>query len=597
MSLNLTFNSTNFVSPDGTYPLADIAVKVNSLTSTFNILYQNKPLYTDLTYNSVVVNTVTYGDLPSLITTLNSLIGSAAGGGGGGGGSATSALQTSIGATAHTDAVQIHNDLIAALPAGRNTIGAVNILGGNSTAVKVDGSAVTQPISGTVGVTGVATSALQTSIGSTAHTDAVQLHNDLIASLPAGSNNIGIVTVASTDNTSLYSNTISAIGALSGISTTGYSKIVVSLDNIFSGSILIETSVDNATNWKQQSVIEVQSFQLKDVITAGGVYVLNTTTPYFRVNIIELNTGSVTINLTGRTVGQFSATDILSLATDSTSGVVLNTYDLNTKKDINNAVVLSDAIQLNVYGNTQNPIVIDTTGYQSIVITTGALVGNVFTSNDLITFTALTGINVTVGALVTGVAALSNYSFPCIGRYIRIVVTTAGAATVYLRNQPWVGSSPFYSSASLNTTDNIASYGGTAVVNGGVAGVPSVGGNIAIGIAPTANPVVTGTIDTTGLTRRVLSDTLGRLIPASLDETSTYRPLGSIAPGGSLQNVASLAIAEQGLYEGQTQLDVSGQILRELRVISYLIYQMATSAQVIEEPNQLRNDNSLIDNF
>jgi hypothetical protein len=39
---------------------------------------------------------------------------------------------------------------LPALPTGTNTIGSVNVLGGNATAVKVDGSAVTQPVSGTV---------------------------------------------------------------------------------------------------------------------------------------------------------------------------------------------------------------------------------------------------------------------------------------------------------------------------------------------------------------------------------------------------------------------------------------------------------------
>ena len=44
------------------------------------------------------------------------------------------------------------NAINASLPAGSNTIGSVNVLGGNVTAVKVDGSAVTQPVSGTVGI-------------------------------------------------------------------------------------------------------------------------------------------------------------------------------------------------------------------------------------------------------------------------------------------------------------------------------------------------------------------------------------------------------------------------------------------------------------
>ena len=41
---------------------------------------------------------------------------------------------------------------LPALPSGANTIGSVSLVGGNATAVKVDGSAVTQPVSGNVGV-------------------------------------------------------------------------------------------------------------------------------------------------------------------------------------------------------------------------------------------------------------------------------------------------------------------------------------------------------------------------------------------------------------------------------------------------------------
>jgi hypothetical protein len=74
-------------------------------------------------------------------------------------GAATAANQS----TEITALNQLHTDLIAALPAGTNTIGNVNVLGGNATAVKVDGSAVTQPVSGTVTVnagTNLNTSAL-----------------------------------------------------------------------------------------------------------------------------------------------------------------------------------------------------------------------------------------------------------------------------------------------------------------------------------------------------------------------------------------------------------------------------------------------------
>lgn len=52
---------------------------------------------------------------------------------------------------------------------------------------------------------------------------------------------------------------------------------------------------------------------------------------------------------------------------------------------------------------------------------------------------------------------------------------------------------------------NLVQVGGTAVVTGGVAGIQAIGGNIAVGSAPTANPVPVGGWDGTN-TRRILTD-------------------------------------------------------------------------------------------
>jgi hypothetical protein len=112
-------------------------------------------------------------------------------------GGATAANQ----ATQTTALNQLHSDLIAPLPAGTNTIGSVNVLGGNATAVKVDGSSVTQPVSATSLPlpTGAATAANQ----STEITALNQLHSDLIAPLPAGTNNIGTVNVQGGNSTAV----------------------------------------------------------------------------------------------------------------------------------------------------------------------------------------------------------------------------------------------------------------------------------------------------------------------------------------------------------------------------------------------------------
>ena len=69
--------------------------------------------------------------------------------------------------------------------------------------------------------------------------------------------------------------------------------------------------------------------------------------------------------------------------------------------------------------------------------------------------------------------------------------------------------------------NNIVQWGGTAVVTGGVAGIPAVGGNIAEGVAPTAYPVRMAGWDGT-LLRTLKTDTSGNI------------GIGATAAGGAL---------------------------------------------------------------
>ena len=106
-------------------------------------------------------------------------------------------------------------------------------------------------------------------------------------------------------------------------------------------------------------------------------------------------------------------------------------------RDPNGAMVLSDAPrEIILWGSVNQQLIIDTTGYQSLAITTAALAGTVTTSNDGVTWSALTGIPIVLGAYVTAVTANAGFMFPCVARYIRITVTTLGSAKAYLRNQP-----------------------------------------------------------------------------------------------------------------------------------------------------------------
>ena len=59
--------------------------------------------------------------------------------------------------------------------------------------------------------------------------------------------------------------------------------------------------------------------------------------------------------------------------------------------------------------------------------------------------------------------------------------TTAGSATIYLRNSPFI-----------NQSINISQVAGVNLVNGGANGTFAVGGNVAIAATATANPVQSG---------------------------------------------------------------------------------------------------------
>ena len=263
--------------------------------------------------------------------------------------------------------------------------------------------------------------------------------------------------------------------------------------------------------------------------------------------------------ITGDPTGDFAGVNIIEQVVSDGSGLGFNVKVINPPKlDANNATVLSDApstIQLG--GAVGSNLVIDTTGYQSLNISTQGMAANVQASNDGITWTTLTGNPLAIGSQVTAVAANTGYSFPCIARYIRFVVTTAGTATAYLRAQPWT--------ASYTTTGfavNTTQISGTSIVTGGVAGIQAIGGNIAAGVAATANPVPVGGVDSSGLTRRLLTDATGRLAVAAS------------ATAGSFYNQTAALTTDVTQFEGATQIELLTQMLLEMRIMNQQLYEL-----------------------
>lgn len=151
----------------------------------------------------------------------------------------------------------------------------------------------------------------------------------------------------------------------------------------------------------------------------------------------------------------------------------------------------------------------DTTGYQSLsaqIVGTWAGTITFYVSNNGADWLPVAGYAVGSGAaMVTSATTNGVFIFPAVGKYIKAQLTAytsgAPAAIAFLRSQPM----PVLASTG---SVNAAQWGGTAVVTGGVAGVPSVGGNVAAGLAPTANPVGVAGWDGKVL-RRPLTDVNG----------------------------------------------------------------------------------------
>lgn len=156
----------------------------------------------------------------------------------------------------------------------------------------------------------------------------------------------------------------------------------------------------------------------------------------------------------------------------------------------------------------------ETTGYQSVSVQMlngfGTLNWTVTfqVSNDGTTWAAVAGWPVAgAGAPITTANAVGQWVFPAAGRFFRVQVTTFTSgfptAVCILKNQSaWMPlSSP---SIAANQSVNLAQIAGTAPVNAGLAGVLAIGGNVAIGSAPTTNPISLAWDGAN--TRRILTD-------------------------------------------------------------------------------------------
>ena len=441
----------------------------------------------------------------------------------------------------------------------------------------------------------------------------------------------GFIGIPFADNTNLLNTTVSTVSTGTGIDVSGFSTILVQVSgSTFNGIITFERSLDNVY-WSPALVTELNALNQKTQIETAGLYFVRTEAQFIRYNVTNIS-GSATLVIDG-SQNVVSNADKVAWAMDETNNTPLNVklqaQNSGIKQDLSGAFILSDApapVTVNTsVTNTTN--IIDTQGYQTISITTGlGIVGTVSGSNDGITFNPMIGYSMLSGLSTSALAAVGNYIFPCLTRYIRVVVTVVGTYTYYLRNQPYTnnsvnlqqinGATAAQGTAQLGV--NIVNVGGTGAVTGGVAGTLSVGGTNVVGVASASNPVLIGGVDPTGLARRAATTMLGdvitgnRTIPTSsgaLSSTTTGNtPIGS---AGYINQIPH-TVQDTSQFEGQSQVELLAQLLQEVKILNQQFYelpkvlslalqgptapQQGSNVQLGDDPFILRNDSSIFIN-
>jgi hypothetical protein len=271
----------------------------------------------------------------------------------------------------------------------------------------------------------------------------------------------------------------------------------------------------------------------------------------------------IKVSITGDESGDFAGVNILEQVVTDGTGLFFNTRVQNqVKTDLNNAAIPSDAPPSTILTLTPNvPQVIDTTGYQSVVFQQSVATAVTVThSNDNSTFATVLGIPLSAvgGTFASATAATANLisAFPVAARYMRFSAAAATQIIIYLRQTPFASYTAF-GTASVTVT-------GTAAV--------TASGTVAVGTAASANPVPIGAVDSSGLTRRVLTDTTGAVnivAPTNQSLSVSNQYLNSSNTIYSEQYLP-LRVEEIRTTRGQDSTqDLLQQILVELKTLNY----------------------------
>ena len=413
--------------------------------------------------------------------------------------------------------------------------------------------------------------------------------------IPLGASGASVI-VSSLDNTVLANiASVSTTGAGSSYSTTGYQTISFQLNGQWSGGICIENSNDN-TNWFSTTEQNATDGVNTDIIYENGIYTVAVASIYVRYNVIKIS-GTVSIVVIGKIAVQDDSS-LVAQAYDSTSGVAQNVILAGgLKVDASNAVLLSDCYgPIIIRQAIGNNFILDCIGYQSFHVSSPVYQATMSCSNDLITWSTVSGISTnTLGQTVGYLTAGTSIIVPVTARYLKFTCNIAGIATGFLRN-----SCAPISGVSINF------IGGQSVAIPGLGGsgngIFGVAGSAPIGSTTLAWPVATGGADPSGLIRRLLLDTSGRTITAA-DQFGISRILGTLSPPSSQQNIPVLAVNNVASTDGQSEPEILLQILTELKILNYYMFNLPTLLNagsintISDEPGVIRNLNDISSNF
>lgn len=389
--------------------------------------------------------------------------------------------------------------------------------------------------------------------------------------------------------------TISTTGPQAWIDTVNAGALSIQLTGLWSGAVVVEGSNNQIAGSPTALTLGDVYGSTQDTLTSSGEYVLEVTTRYVRLNVLSLS-GTITASVITRAQVVDPSTSVLGLAADEGSGVALGTRP-KIKLDAQSAVVLADASGP-FYGGSggNNALVIsqlDTIGYESIAVQifgTFVATATMYSSNDGLNWTPVAGWPVGGSATPsTTVAAAGLWSVPAVGRYFCIQTTayTSGnlQAACVLRAQAPV----HIDSVAATIASNMTQISGQPIVTAGVNGTQAVGGNVATGVAATANPLLLGGVDAAGLTRRLLTDTSGR--PISALQAQLY---ASQSP----QQVPPIAVQDQTYGDSGSVGETLQQMLIELRIHNLYLQELPrllqSASYALDDATVLRQDPSLL---